>query len=191
MHQGNITTRSLLWPTLLAAGVLILCGAHPVLAPLDGPSRLPASLRHGAEMRVVPVVVRANIDEVLRDSIVELAREQLGVPYVLGGASPGGFDCSGLVSWVLSHVQTPLPRTARQQAKVGVPVARSGLMPGDLLTFGRGTTASHVGIYLGDGQFIHASSVAGRVVVSRLDRRAIGRVIPLRGARRVLTSAGG
>jgi cell wall-associated NlpC family hydrolase len=73
----------------------------------------------------------------LRDSIVAMARAQLGIPYVFGGASPNlGFDCSGLVRWVFGQVAVVPPRTARMQARIGDPIDRDHLRPGDLLTFG-------------------------------------------------------
>ena len=187
MQQGTIPNRSIMWSTALAAGVLFLCAAHPILSPVDEPATSPAAAV--VHVRIAPVVVVPRLDEILRDSVVVLAREQVGTPYVLGGSSPDGFDCSGFVKWVLSHASTRLPRTASQQAQAGVPISRRNLLPGDLLTFGTGSEASHIGIYLGDGKFAHASSVAGRVIVSRLDRRATGLIVPLRGARRVL--AGG
>src|SRR3954469_8949803 len=107
----------------------------------------------------------------LRDSIVSLARAQIGTRYKHGGASPQrGFDCSGLVQYVMARFAMIVPRTARQQAAVGVPVDRdtSLLRPGDLLTFASNAKAnvSHIGIYIGNGRFVHASSVAGRVIES-------------------------
>lgn len=121
-----------------------------------------------------------------RDSLVRLALALVGVPYHFGGTTPDrGFDCSGLVGYVLSRLALDVPRLAYQQARVGSAVARSELRPGDLLTFGR-DSISHVGIYIGDGRFVHASSVARRVVVSRLDRPASALIRPLHGARRLL-----
>ncbi|MGH7636131.1 MAG: C40 family peptidase [Gemmatimonadaceae bacterium] len=124
----------------------------------------------------------------LRDSIVQLARAQLGAPYVFGGASPSnGFDCSGLVRWVFGQVRLASPRLAAHQARIGNPVESSRLSPGDLLTFGERDSITHVGIYIGDGRFVHASSVAGKVIVSPLDRRPAPQIKPFVGARRVLT----
>lgn len=125
----------------------------------------------------------------LRDSIVRIAQAQLGTPYVFGGASPGnGFDCSGLVRWVFAQVRLRSPRLAAQQARIGNPVEQSLLRPGDLLTFGERDSITHVGIYIGEGRFVHASSVAGRVIVSPLDRPPHDLIKPLVGARRVLTT---
>lgn len=125
----------------------------------------------------------------LRDSIVARARAQVGTRYVRGGADPSrGFDCSGLVKFVLSALELDLPRTARQQATVGQVVARTkeALKPGDLLTFGSAKGVDHVGIYIGNGRYIHASSVAGRVIESPLDRARARRVKAWRGVRRLL-----
>ena len=123
----------------------------------------------------------------LRDSVVALVRAQLGRRYRHGGTSPEhGFDCSGLVKYVMAAFHIDLPRTARLQAKTGAPVPRdtTALQPGDLLTFGHGAV-SHIGIYVGDGHFVQASSVAGRVVESRLNRPLVHKVKPWRGARRL------
>jgi cell wall-associated NlpC family hydrolase len=125
----------------------------------------------------------------LRDSIVRIAQAQLGTPYVFGGTSPTlGFDCSGLVRWVFGQVVVRPPRLAAQQARIGAPVESSRLSPGDLLTFGERDSITHVGIYIGDGRFVHASSVAGRVIVSPLDRPSHELIKPLVGARRILAS---
>ena len=128
----------------------------------------------------------------LRDSLVSLARAQVGRRYRIGGQSPSeGFDCSGLVRFVLAAVDVPLPRTAREQSMRGSAVAREAaqLIPGDLLTFGRGQRVTHIGVYVGDGRFVHASSVAGRVVESAIDRAPAPRIKPWSGARRVIADA--
>jgi cell wall-associated NlpC family hydrolase len=129
----------------------------------------------------------------LRDSIVALVRAQVGRKYKHGGESPRyGFDCSGLVRYVMSALKIDLPRTAKDQARfgLGVPKDTTELKPGDLLTFGYDKKGvSHIGIYVGDGRFVHASSAAGRVIESPLDRPIVRRVKPWRGVRRVLSDA--
>jgi cell wall-associated NlpC family hydrolase len=126
----------------------------------------------------------------LRDSLVALARAQVGKRYRLGGTSPeGGFDCSGLVKYVLSAFRVSVPRTSLEQARAGRPLPRgqAQLRPGDLLLFGRPRDGvSHVGIYVGNGRFIHASSAAGRVIESPLDRPPSPLIKSLKSARRVL-----
>jgi cell wall-associated NlpC family hydrolase len=127
----------------------------------------------------------------LRDSLVALARAQIGRRYRLGGASPEhGFDCSGLVRYVMAALHVVLPRTAKDQARSGATVARdtTQLEPGDLLTFGSTRRISHIGIYVGDGRFVQASSKAGRVVETPLIRPLVRGVKPWRGVRRVLTA---
>jgi len=129
--------------------------------------------------------------ESLRDSVVQMARAQLGKRYKWGGRSPEkGFDCSGLVAYVMSALSLNLPRTARLQAKQGLALSKdtSQLRPGDLLTFGKGKkgAVSHIGIYVGDGKYIHASSIAGRVIESPLDRPFSPLIKVWRGARRIL-----
>lgn len=106
---------------------------------------------------------------------------------MFGGTSPErGFDCSGLVRYVLEQLHIDLPRLAARQANVGEPVGRDRLRPGDLLAFGETDSITHIGIYAGDGRFIHASSVAGRVIVSPLSRPKSPQIRPLQGARRLL-----
>ena len=125
-----------------------------------------------------------------RDSLVSVARAQVGTRYILGGTSPEhGFDCSGLVRYVMASLKVRMPRTARLQATTGLAVVRdpSRLRPGDLLTFGRSSRgASHVGIYIGGGRYIHASSGAGRVIVSDIGVKESSLVRTWRGVRRIV-----
>jgi len=113
--------------------------------------------------------------ERLRDSVVATARGSIGTRYKLGGTKPGvGLDCSGLVRYAMSMVDLVLPRTAQGQAQVGteVPKNLSALKPGDVLTFGRGKRISHVGIYVGDGKMVHASTSKRRVIETSLSARS-------------------
>ena len=104
-------------------------------------------------------------------SILDLARDQLGISYVYGGASPStGFDCSGLVYYCFTKNGYSMNRTASGQYRQGVSVSKEDLKPGDLVFFAStgGWYIGHVGIYLGDGEFIHASSGGRRIMVSKL-----------------------
>ncbi len=104
-------------------------------------------------------------------SILDLAREQLGIPYVYGGASPStGFDCSGLVYYCFTQNGYSMNRTASGQYRQGVSVNKEDLKPGDLVFFAStgGWYIGHVGIYLGDGEFIHASSGGRRIMINKL-----------------------
>lgn len=108
-----------------------------------------------------------------RQQLIDYALQYVGYDYVYGGMSPSsGFDCSGLVSHVFSHFDYTLTRTASSQyAQDGTSIAKSELIPGDLVFFSSngGYSITHVGIYIGDNQFVHASSPKIGVVISRLD----------------------
>ena len=103
--------------------------------------------------------------------IVDYALQFLGYRYVYGGSSPEtGVDCSGFTSYVYKQFDYGLYRSASDQLKNGVPVSRDELLPGDLVLFRKNTTnaASHVGLYIGDGQFIHAGTATVGVIISSL-----------------------
>jgi hypothetical protein len=94
----------------------------------------------------------------------------LGTPYRFGGEGPSGIDCSSFVQQVFREHQVDLPRTAREQIRMGSDVAQGELRKGDLVFFRTyASYPSHVGIYLGDGKMIHASSARGKVVVSDMN----------------------
>lgn len=121
------------------------------------------------------------------EHVIDRARRQMGTRYVWGGESPEtGFDCSGFIRYVFAGVR--LPRTSAEQAQVGREVPRdlSALRAGDLLTFGRGGRISHIGMYVGRGRYIHASSRAGAVTESAVPQRewwqGVRRVVPSGGA---------
>jgi cell wall-associated NlpC family hydrolase len=105
-------------------------------------------------------------------NVLLAARGFMGTPYVWGGESPGGFDCSGFTRYVFAINGVSLPRNSRQQLATGVPVAPrlSELVPGDLIFFSESARApvSHVGIYAGEGRMIHASGRGRAVLVDDL-----------------------
>jgi cell wall-associated NlpC family hydrolase len=101
--------------------------------------------------------------------IIQTAMRYVGVPYVFGGNSPNGFDCSGFTRFVFANNGVSLPRMADEQYELGQPVSKARLQPGDLVYFTTYAAGiSHVGIYLGDGKFISATSSRG-VAIDRLD----------------------
>jgi cell wall-associated NlpC family hydrolase len=157
--------RALLFSVLLIPAVAVAQEGRPVRGN-DAP-------RFGMEAR--------------RDSVVAFARQQIGTRYVFGGTSPRGFDCSGFTQYLARAFGVNLPRTAAQQARVGteVPRDRSMLRPGDLLTFGRGGRVTHIGVYVGDGRYVHASSGRGQITESNLDRPQSNLVRAWMGVRRV------
>jgi peptidoglycan DL-endopeptidase CwlO len=97
--------------------------------------------------------------------VVGVAMQYLGVPYVWAGASPSGFDCSGFIMYVYGQVGVSLPHNAAMQYGVGSPVSRDALEPGDLVFF---AGLSHVGLYIGGGQFVHAPHTGDVVKISSL-----------------------
>lgn len=103
-------------------------------------------------------------------SLLARATEYIGVPYVFGGASPDGFDCSGLIWYVLSEMGYPASRTAADQYSMGSSVDRDSLCAGDLVFFADTYTSgiSHVGIYAGGGKFLHAPNEGESVSYSNL-----------------------
>lgn len=92
-----------------------------------------------------------------RKAVIEYAAQFLGTPYVYGGSTPSGFDCSGFTSYVFANTVGSIPRVAQAQFDATTRVSMSELKPGDLVFFGSSASSiSHVGIYVGDGKFIHS-----------------------------------
>jgi cell wall-associated NlpC family hydrolase len=122
-------------------------------------------------------------------TISEFSKQYDGFRYVYGAESPAyGFDCSGLVYYVYTHFGYALPRTASAQYKNGIAVETQDLTPGDLVFFATagGRSVSHVGIYIGDGQFIHAATSQHGVIISRMDESYWAKAFI--GAKRLVTS---
>lgn len=121
-------------------------------------------------------VAQADPSEVKESSkgqeIVDYALQFVGYPYVYGGSSPKGFDCSGFTSYVYKHFGYSLNRSASGQLDNGKAVSMSQLQPGDLVIFKKSGTgskrASHVGLYIGNNQFVHASTSKVGVIISSL-----------------------
>ena len=120
-------------------------------------------------------VAQADPSEAVESSkaqeIVDYALQFVGYPYVYGGSSPRGFDCSGFTSYVYKHFGYSLNRSASSQLDNGKSVSISELQPGDLVIFKKGNSskrATHVGLYIGNNQFVHASTSKVGVIISRL-----------------------
>ena len=145
-----------------------------------------ASAQSAAEARPIAALPRMTLGT--RDSVALISRAQVGAHYLMGAQLPGRrFDCSGLVQFVMSQFNLTVPRTAAEQARLGVAVPRdtARLLPGDLLTFGYGKRITHVGIYVGDGMYVHASSRKHTVVEVPLPAPGTREARTWKGARRI------
>ncbi len=121
--------------------------------------------------------------------VVMLAKSKLGRRYVWGATGSRTFDCSGLTSYVYRKIGVNIPRTSRNQARYGRYIRRNQLRPGDLVFFDtnfRRRGVDHVGIYLGGGKFIHASSAKRKVIITSINKPFYAQ--RFRGGRRVLIS---
>jgi cell wall-associated NlpC family hydrolase len=167
--------------------VLTLALALALVLPIGGA----ATPRHGGGAKPKPARTgaiakkrkpRRHVRKVrltLGDRAALLAQHEVGTPYVWGGGGPGGFDCSGLTSWVYGKLGVPLPHNAAAQFGVGRAIGRSELRRGDLLFFhGLG----HVGLYLGGGRMVHAPQSGRGVEVVRLADHYAASLV---GARRI------
>ncbi|MGB4441229.1 MAG: C40 family peptidase, partial [Coriobacteriia bacterium] len=121
--------------------------------------------------------------------VVSIALQYLGVPYVWGGSTPSGFDCSGLTQYCYRQVGVSLPRTSQSQYQAGQHIARDRLdllRPGDLVFFGTNGDAGdvhHVGMYVGDGNYVHAPYTGAVVRVDSLNARISSRSDYVGGSR--------
>ncbi|WP_306477831.1 C40 family peptidase [Methyloversatilis sp.] len=160
-------------PALSLALWLTACGSLPEQAALP-PAETPAGA--SAEPPVAlprpPGRIQLADDTHAQDAVI-YALGLIGNHYQFGGRNPdSGLDCSGMVSWIYEQVAgVRLPHNAAQIAKIARPIDRSALAPGDLVFFNtNGTPHSHMGIYAGEGRFIHAPSTRGKYVrTDRLD----------------------
>ena len=150
------------WVVLAATMLLVAgCGGK---AARPSPAKAPPQARHW------PQVIPAN--PAAANAVSLRALSLVGTPYRYGGNTPGtGFDCSGLVNYVFQDMlDLRLPRTSRELARVqGPKVAPERLASGDLVFFGSGSSVNHVGIYVGEGRFVHAPTRGGTVRLDHLD----------------------
>ena len=144
--------------------------------------RSPEAAPSSAAARSAETVSQPSAAQLMVDS----ATSMIGQPYRYGGAAPGGFDCSGLVSYAAENAGVHVPRTAAEQLQIGQPVARSELRAGDLLFMHLSRKDLHVAIALDRQLFVHAPSSGGRVRIDSLLAPPYARGFI--GARRVVSS---
>jgi murein DD-endopeptidase len=151
----------------LIAAALLLAGCASSLPVYEG-TRPSGDTARSTPPSGAPVPsVRGN------DTGAQLARQalaMLGAPYRYGGATPAGFDCSGLVQYAYQQLGLAVPRTTEEQYSNAQLIRRRNMQPGDLLFFQFTHTVSHVGIYLGDGRFVHAPTTGRNVEIMALDQ---------------------
>lgn len=106
------------------------------------------------------------------EKVITLAKAQMGKPYRWGATGPNSFDCSGLMYYCYKNAANiTLPRVSRDQAKAGVKVTKDELKAGDLVFFGSGSSITHVGMYIGNDQYIHSPQTGDVVKISKLSAR--------------------
>jgi cell wall-associated NlpC family hydrolase len=146
--------------TLAVSLTLSACGARGGHAPSPFPGTRPLDGTDAATRPGDPT------------SVANTALSLQGTPYVWGGTTPKGFDCSGFTRYVYAQHGIPLPRTAAHQYRVGARVSPRDIRPGDLVFFSTVAPGpSHVGLAIGDGRFVHAPSERSKVRVESLDTR--------------------
>jgi cell wall-associated NlpC family hydrolase len=141
------------------------------------------------ERQANPAGPFARLTSMQRDSIIEHTRSLLGVRYRWAGLNPAkGLDCSGIVKYVFAKLGVDLPHRAALLARMGDPISKdtAAMQPGDLLVFGKGKRISHVGIYVGDGMMIHASSSSHHVVETPVVKYRPAGGLQWKGVRRIV-----
>lgn len=183
-HMPALATRFAVTATAVAAAALVgvlpnatdtTVRSAPEATALDAAPVTPTRTTPTVDLPVRRVALSA--PSRAGSAAVSHAMSKLGAPYRWGAAGPSAFDCSGLVKWAYKRVGVSLPRTSRAMSRVGRPVRKSALRPGDLVFFY--TPVSHVGIYIGGGKVVNASRPGTPVKVSNLSG------MPFHSARRV------
>ena len=175
MSTPDITTfRALMRSVVstLPGLALAACSWEPEY--VESPSTEPVAVRAGSSVRSQPAPVRAPARQLVSERTrgayaASMAERMIGTPYVYGGSDLEGFDCSGLVQFAYGQAGIEVPRTAGRQRAVVQPLTAEQLAPGDLVFFDIAGKSDHVGLYLGDGQFVHAPAAGKRVQSARLD----------------------
>jgi cell wall-associated NlpC family hydrolase len=148
--------------------------ASPVSSPAD-----PTSAQGGDAAVPKPALTAAQLRQrrikAKREKVVRIARQQLGIPYLWGGASRRGFDCSGFTMYTYKRVGSNLPHGATLQSRRGKAVSLKKLRKGDLVFFGTRSYYGHVAMYVGNGRIIHAPRRGTVVSINKLTGAAAAR----------------
>ena len=167
-------------PAKLSLRLFVLAAAAALTACASAPES-PAPPR-----AAVPVAPQSNTQLSLGDAVAELAMRMVGAQYRYGGANPNeGFDCSGLVFYTYTQTGFSVPRTSQELFRAARKIPLDNAGAGDLMFFQDQAKLSHVGIYLGDGKFVHAPAAGQRVAVASIESPyyqqhlvAVGRLLP-------------
>jgi cell wall-associated NlpC family hydrolase len=178
----------------LLASTLLFAVAVPAAAQQTASSAKKApkkgAVKAVTEREANPAGPFARLSSLQRDSIIDHTRNLLGVRYKWAGLNPAkGLDCSGIVKYVFAKLGVELPHRAAELAKMGDPIVKdtAAMQPGDLLVFGKpGRRISHVGIYVGDGKMIHASSTSHHVVEAEVVKYRPPGGLQWKGVRRIV-----
>ena len=179
--------------TALIAGLFTAAATAPATAqkpPAHASSVLPAAWYTEANTKAAaiapfipappPVVVPEPVQEIVApivaavSSVVDFATGKTGSPYVYGANGPSAFDCSGLVQWSYAQAGKSIPRTSNEQWAAGTPVSLDAIQPGDIVVMYGG---GHVGIYIGNGQIVHALNEGTGVIIDAMSNYGVDGVV--------------
>ncbi|MCE5288118.1 MAG: C40 family peptidase [Nocardiaceae bacterium] len=179
--------------TALIAGLFTAAATAPATAqkpPAHASSVLPATwyTENNTKAAAVapfipappPVVVPEPVQEIVApiiaavSSVVDFATGKAGSPYVYGANGPSAFDCSGLVQWSYAQAGKSIPRTSSEQWAAGTPVSLDAIQPGDIVVMYGG---GHVGIYIGNGQIVHALNEGTGVIIDAMSNYGVDGVV--------------
>ena len=150
------------------AALALVTGAGIALTPVAASANAGAPVAAAAAPVAVAAAPVAAPNQAAQTA-VDTAMAQRGKPYVWAAEGPGSFDCSGLMLYAYAAAGVSLPHSSSMQSQLGTPVSRSELQPGDLVFFY--SPVSHVGMYIGNGQMVHASTSGQPVIVSSVDMK--------------------
>jgi cell wall-associated NlpC family hydrolase len=196
MLRNRLASTLLAGAVMVAAAVSASAQDSAVAKPVAKPAAAKTTAKKKGAIQAVmdreasPAGPFAHLSFTQRDSVIEHTRSLLGVKYKWAGLNPAkGLDCSGIVKYVFAKLGVELPHRAAELAKLGDPVVKdtAAMQPGDLLVFGKpGKRISHVGIYVGDGKMIHASSSSHHVVETEVVKYRPAGGLQWKGVRRIV-----